>query len=237
MHDDIGTYFETLAAARQAVRNRLALACCVSLVAHAGFLSLPSGGPGRTQAQHASNPSRGTSQLAGNTPAPLVVSLATYQLAPAVTDRTGAAPHQPIARPPRQTSPAVADNGQGAGGPAAAVAPREAGTLDGPGLPLPNYFDATEVSTRASALDEIDFDLPELGQIGGSGKTILTLYVNEAGRIDKVDIESTGGVDSALVNGVARQFGKANFQPATIDDVAVKSRMRVEILLRPLLQR
>lgn len=115
--------------------------------------------------------------------------------------------------------------------------PREVGTAVAPGLPLQGYFDATEVTSRATVLSEIDFNLPELGQIGGSGKTMLMLYIDEAGLVDKVDIESTGGIDTELVNAVGRQFGKAVFQPASIDGVAVKSRMRVEMLLRPLLQR
>jgi hypothetical protein len=131
----------------------------------------------------------------------------------------------------------VQDNYQGDGGTAGEHEPQGPVVGISPGLPLPEYFDAAEVTSRATILDEIDFDLPELSQIGGSGKTILTLYINETGRIDKVDIESTGNIDSELVNAVARQFGKAAFQPATIDDVAVKSRMRVEILLRPLMSR
>lgn len=104
-------------------------------------------------------------------------------------------------------------------------------------MPLPEYFDAEEVTSRAAALDEIDFELPELSQIGGSGKAILMLYINETGLVDKVEVESTGDIDRELTNAVARQFGKTTFQPATIDNAPVKSRMRIEILLRPLMSR
>lgn len=237
MFKDINLFFQSIAASQQAVRIRLVFALLLSLVAHAGLVSLPVGSMSQASSQDTSPNHRYSSHFLGQAHAPLAVSLAPFRLTPAKSEQPLRAwPHHST-HLPRKASPAVADQGQGDGGLAEATGDQATAIASTPGLPLPKYFDSTEVTSRATALDEIDFALPEMSRIGGSGKSVLMLYINETGLIDKVDVESTGEISPELIDAVARQFGKAVFQPATIDDVTVKSRMRVEILLRPLLKR
>lgn len=237
MPGDINLFFQSLAAAQQAVRIRLTVALCLSLLAHAGLVSLPLGRMSQSFSQYVSPNNRQSSHLSGQAPAPLVVSLAPFRLTPAESDRPPRAWPYHSTHLPRKTSPTVADQGHGDGGFAETTRDLPTAPASTPGMPLPKYFDSMEVTSRATALDEIDFDLPEMGQIGGSGKAVLMLYINETGLIDKVDVEAPGEINPDLIDAVARQFGRAVFQPATIDNVAVKSRMRVEIILRPLMNR
>jgi hypothetical protein len=105
-----------------------------------------------------------------------------------------------------------------------------------PGMPIDVYFEADKTSVRPAPLSEIDFDQPEFNLHSGNGKAVLVLYINESGRVDRVETEATGAISEALLQAMAKQFGKALFIPAQIDGQAVKSRMRIEILLRPLLK-
>lgn len=233
MTDDIPHLHELLRPICSSEQTRLATAACVSLVLHAGVLALQ---PGKTP--WATGPAGGQAGPLGESPAPLTVTLAPYRLQPAVIAMSATVePQVRLLRQPQQSSPAIADSSHGDGGTAQAAEKQRKELATAPGLPVEEYFDADAVSIRPAIMADPEFDLPELGSIAGDGKALLTLYINEFGHVDKVEIESAGGIDTALVGAVARQFGNAIFEPARIDGAAVKSRLRIEILLRPLMTR
>lgn len=98
-------------------------------------------------------------------------------------------------------------------------------------IPVPTYFGADELSRKAQVTRDIRQDNPVLAKSAENGKAILVLFISETGRIDRVEIESSE-VSETLIREVAREFNAAHFQPAQIDGNAVKSRMRIEVLIR-----
>jgi outer membrane biosynthesis protein TonB len=102
----------------------------------------------------------------------------------------------------------------------------------GLGVPMPYYYSPIEVSARASPAQEIDLEPPELRAIPGQGKLILVLWINEAGTVDRIEVESSQ-VAGAMETILAEQFRRASFAPAQLDGKPVKSRMRIEVVVRP----
>lgn len=97
---------------------------------------------------------------------------------------------------------------------------------------MPYYYGPLEVDERASPTREIDLEPPELRGIPGQGKLILVLWINEAGTVDRVEIE-TSQVVSAMESILAERFHQTTFAPARLDGNPVKSRMKVEVIVRP----
>lgn len=214
-------------------RRRLVVALGVSLALHGGLLAVHPGGWNLTVTDNAVKPaSPGTGDAA-----PIEVRLASYRLQPAQTASPRLPNLKPLNVPAEHSAPSIADMGTGEGRTAhSATATQPKTPLPASGVPLPIYFSADEVTQRAEILEDVIFELPEVSQIMGTGKTILTLFINEAGSVDKMEIEADG-ISEVLAHAVALPFGKAAFQPAQLDGVAVRSRMRIEIMVRPLLQR
>lgn len=223
-----------IAIAGIAERYRLVASFCVSIAFHAGVLTLQPGGGLQGAAVNVTQ----ARQAGQGSPSPIIVMLAPYRLQPAIAEvHSAAAPNFPLKRQPRASSPAVADTGAGNGGLAEEAASQLNDVARTYGLPVDEYFDADTVSKRAAILSNLEFDLAELESIAGDGKAVFTLFINDFGHVDKVEIEASGGIDAKLLGAVAQQFGNAVYAPASIDGTPVKSRMRVEILLRPLLWR
>lgn len=97
-------------------------------------------------------------------------------------------------------------------------------------IPVSTYFGADELSRKAQVTRDIRQDNPVLAKSAENGKAILVLFINEMGRVDRVEVESSE-VSETLIREVAHEFNAALFQPAQIDGNAVKSRMRIEVLI------
>lgn len=95
------------------------------------------------------------------------------------------------------------------------------------------YFDAAQLSRRAQVVRDIPQDRPVWSRLAGQGKVILVLFINEAGRVDRVDVESSE-LPETLAEEAAQEFNEVIFLPAQIDGNAVKSRMRIEVMIKPL---
>jgi len=98
------------------------------------------------------------------------------------------------------------------------------------GIPVPYYYPPAEVTQRPHVASPIDTSVVDDEE--GSGKAILVLYINEQGKVDKVETESTH-LSERLNALVAQQFGSARFLPAEKDSQPVKSRLRIEVTIRP----
>lgn len=100
------------------------------------------------------------------------------------------------------------------------------------GIPLPHYYGPREVEVRARPVREIDLEPPEVRNFPGQGKLVLLLWINESGTVDRVDIDSSE-VAEALRKIIVDQFRQAAFTPAQLDGKAVKSRMKIEVVVGP----
>lgn len=190
---------------------RLIDALAVSAAVHAGMLALPTGdlslrGSGRAEVRN--EPLR----------AELRRPPAAAKPASEATTQAQLAAEQPAAQSP--TAPEAA--------PEQGIDDRAAGL----GVPLPHYYGPREVSERAMPAQDIDLEPPELLGIPGQGKLILLLWINESGGVDRVETESSQ-VDNAIEKVIADQFRRARFSPANLDGKPVKSRMKIEVVVRP----
>lgn len=206
---------------RQPLASALLLSCCL----HALLLSLPPGTLGGSP-----RIALGLEAKLGNAYTPLQVRLGlTAPLPPirALEDKLRLqAP--PAAAPQLTTAPDIVekntqrDSSDGASS-------SEGGKPD-IGIPVPYYYPPAEVTQRPHVASPIDTSVVDDEE--GSGKAILVLYINEQGKVDKVETESTH-LSERLNALVAQQFGSARFLPAEKDGQPVKSRLRIEVTIRP----
>lgn len=101
------------------------------------------------------------------------------------------------------------------------------------GIPLPHYYEPNEVSDRAQPRDDIVLDPPALAQFPGAGRIVLALFINEEGRVDMVEVLSTDIETNTLQDSLVNQFRSAQFSPARINGQAVKSKMKIEVIVKP----
>lgn len=96
------------------------------------------------------------------------------------------------------------------------------------GVPLPRYFERNEVTQAARLQGDIELGSVAMPGIEAGGKVAFSLYVNERGEVDRGEIDVSGVPDS-LAAFVLKTFLRARFQPAEIDGVPVKTRVRIEV--------
>lgn len=91
------------------------------------------------------------------------------------------------------------------------------------------YFTASEVDHVATPLGDIGLAFPpSRGGIDYYGTLRLELYIDEQGRVDRVDVlEST--VPASFRDEAVQRFAATRFEPATRKGRAVKSVKKVEV--------
>lgn len=204
---------------------RFSLALAGSLALHLGLLSLP---PGTLGGVHHKQFRHGG--LAAPAPAPLSVRLG-WKIPPPPT----APPSHLLSQKIKPSAQFIASEGQSNPGQESEKIREEGNTpnqegASSAGVPIPYYYPPTEVTRRphiASDIDSSDID-DEMGE----GKSVLILFINETGKVDKVDVE-TSQLPERLGILVMQQFARARFHPAEKDEQAVKSRLRIEVIIRP----
>ncbi|MDP2808828.1 MAG: hypothetical protein Q8O34_01625 [Rhodocyclaceae bacterium] len=209
----------------------LPTALAISLALHAAVLAVGGGSPA---SRHGRDPDASVVQPAMSGPAPLTVRLFVMKVTPALLD----APPRPSIAAVDPQAPVVGDPASGTGdekrmGPAPAEPSRDAGAPPA-GMPVPVYFDAGELTRRATILEDVTHS-DKLQASPGTGKVILVLFISETGRVDRVEVESSRLTD-AFQSVISGQFLSARFAPAERDGIPVKSRMRIEVLVRPLMK-
>lgn len=101
------------------------------------------------------------------------------------------------------------------------------------GIPEPYYFPAKEVSETARLVsDGVDLP-PTLATLPDSGRMVILMLINEQGVVDRVKVE-TSELKPEMESAIRSQFLHARFSPAVKNGVAVKSRMRLEVIVQPL---
>jgi hypothetical protein len=213
--------------------SRLIEATCISLGLHLGILGLQAGEWGWAT---------GSAPLSHiladpNPPAPLNVQLASYPFSPAQQYPSTPAEKSLSLAAQKSLSPKISNQDNGSGGLGLPQQLEKVGVQinSGPGLPLHEYHDSHELTFHPQAVEEITFDIPEVETISGSGKIILTLFVNDKGGVDRAVVESQE-VDKSLSHALTHRFANSKFQPARIGDSPVNSKVTIEILVRPLMR-
>lgn len=206
----------------------LPAALAVSVALHAAMLAVGGGRPAIPPGQAPD------AAASASGPAPLTVRLFVEKIAPARIE-AGLPPDIEAVGP---QAPVIATPGAGTGDARTDMAPEEPARDAEPpsaGMPVPVYLDPGEVTRRAMILRDIAPDPPGLHGRRGPARIVLSLYINESGRVDRVEVESPEP-DAAVRSAIVESFLAATFRPAEKDGSPVKSRMRIEVSVRPLMK-
>jgi len=103
-----------------------------------------------------------------------------------------------------------------------------AGAADAGFLPGRRYFRADELDARPQIRVRVEPRFPALA-LAPTGRVVLRLYIDEAGKVDDVVVESADA-NGAFAEAAREAFAAARFTPGVKDGVAVRSRVRVEVL-------
>ncbi len=144
-------------------------------------------------------------------------------------------PRIPPVPPPPPAAPArpAATQAPAAPAPVARAAPPAGAPHGSASVPVPGilppvkYYTALELDRRPQPLAPIEPVYPALA-LSPKGRVTLALYINEAGEVDRLDIESADQTGD-FAGSAKRAFGSARFLPGMRDGVAVKSLMRIEV--------
>lgn len=92
------------------------------------------------------------------------------------------------------------------------------------------YFLSKELSEKPVVIEDINQDL-RIALPGIEAQSlVLILLINEEGLIDRVELEKTD-LPLEIATQVINTFSSLKFQPGKIDQVAVKSQLKIEVQL------
>jgi hypothetical protein len=92
------------------------------------------------------------------------------------------------------------------------------------------YYKLSELTQRPFILRDVPQTLPADLPAVQPQTAVIQLLINEVGAIDKVTFDESN-LPGEVERFLADSFSRASFYPGKIHDVAVKSRMRIEIRL------
>jgi TonB family protein len=209
---------------RKLERQRLAYAVLASIAIHVGMAIVDVSGGLSGGSALVSN------RAQGGAPAALDVRLASYRRALAELNES----RREHVRLPPITAPLI-ETGSHATGEAAGSSGLHSNNLDQkPGLAVPTYLPPKALSQPPEILSDLPESDPESSTIAGSGRVIIVVFINERGAIDKLEVEQSS-VNERLRDIAISRIRQAVFAPGEIDGIPVKSRVRIEVLFRPLL--
>ena len=91
------------------------------------------------------------------------------------------------------------------------------------------YVDARRLSVRPAPLVNIVLPQKEMEATGRSGKASLTIFIDDVGGVVRVRVDASD-LPVEVNDAVRQAFYRAPFRPGQIDERAVKSMMRVEVV-------
>ncbi len=92
------------------------------------------------------------------------------------------------------------------------------------------YYPARQLQQKPQVIEDIDTNLTLTLPGIETQNVILRLFINERGGIDHIDIEQSS-LAPEVVAAVSGAFGKLRFTPGKMDGLAVKSQLKIEVLL------
>lgn len=96
----------------------------------------------------------------------------------------------------------------------------------------PYYFPVKELTEKPLVSRDIPPDLGILLPEVASQSVGVWLFINEAGEIDRIKIGNSDLPPYAEVL-LREYFGKVKFYPGKIDGAAVKSKLKIEVVIEP----
>jgi hypothetical protein len=97
-------------------------------------------------------------------------------------------------------------------------------------LPDDDYYPASEVDVRATPISAIDLDTEEVRMLASNaiGKTVLKLWIDQSGKVEKVSPLSSD-MSSTITDQAVAAFSNARYQAATRHGHAVKTISVIEV--------
>lgn len=95
-------------------------------------------------------------------------------------------------------------------------------------IPVPYYFKASQLDRRPRVVSDVQPEFPATEFIAVSGSVVLRLLLDEAGSVDRIQVERSE-LPSAFQESAVAAFSKATFAPGEVDNFAVKSELRIEV--------
>jgi len=99
--------------------------------------------------------------------------------------------------------------------------------------PKPYYFQPNELTEQPEVVVDISSDLSPILSSGVAQLAILNLFINEDGDIDEVVVENSLLSEPAQ-HLMKDAFSKTQFTPGKVAGLAVKSQLRIEVMLEGL---
>lgn len=95
-----------------------------------------------------------------------------------------------------------------------------------------HYFRVKELTQKPTVIGELQtyITIKDTSNDFSVNSTILRLFINEDGEVDEVRTEATG-LSSETIAELTEIFKKAKFTSGKINNVAVKSQLRIEVTL------
>lgn len=90
------------------------------------------------------------------------------------------------------------------------------------------YLPAERLDRRPVPLGDIDVYPSFLGTYSGEGSVVLVLFIGSAGRVDKMEVESSN-LPAIFAETAMEAFRRASFTPGMKGGQAANSRIRIEI--------
>ncbi len=95
---------------------------------------------------------------------------------------------------------------------------------------LPYYYSLKQLTERPSVIEDATTDMRLILPGIESQSVILRLLINEAGAIDQVEVEHSN-LRPEVEPIVLGAFNRLRFTPGKIDGIAVKSQLKIEVML------
>lgn len=107
-----------------------------------------------------------------------------------------------------------------------------AGTGEGAGLfdfPQRHYFGVAELDHKPAIIGKVVIAYPENAPLVAHGRVVLELFIDETGRVDRVQVEAKD-LPATLQELARDKFAQARFRPGIRKDQLVRSRLRIEVV-------
>lgn len=91
-----------------------------------------------------------------------------------------------------------------------------------------DYLEPNRLTQRPTVLGNIDIPYPELEGDKPNIQVVLTLYINERGIVDRVQVEESGA-PRPFVEAAKQAFSSATFRPGRSGDQFTKAKIRVAV--------
>lgn len=108
---------------------------------------------------------------------------------------------------------------------------RDADTDVGHQVPVAetHYVPAEQLTQRPAAVGAVDVPYPDVLTEAQAITVVLTLYINERGTVDRVEVEESGEAPSPFIDAARTAFGSARFSPGRDENTDVKSQLRIAV--------